>query len=482
MPASRIRRCSEFKTWNLTDLFVRGGTVYGPDGPRGADVHVSDGVITQVEAGGATPAKATVIDARGMYVLPGAIDVHVHSRDPGFPEKEDFGTLTAAAAMGGVTTVIDMPNTVPAVDAAGVLEAKAALARSKARVDFGLWGLIRSSSTENQLEALAEAGAVGFKAYLGYSFSLNRKQVLYTPDAGDPDLEAPPDYGTLARLAPAVARLGLPLVIHAEDPAVLAAFRRPIETYSDLLESRPPEAEAVAISAAAAIAKETGVHLHIAHLSSALGLRAAQEAMQDAQRIGTTITLETCPQYLWLTDQDFARIGTAMKMFPPIKTAADRDALVEAASKGVIRIVATDHAPHTDAEKSGTLEQAHSGSPGVQTLYVSCLELARRLGDESLAPRWVSEGPAALAGLHEAKGAIAPGFDADLAIVDPKSTTRVRPALMRSRQRHGAFDGMEFGFAVRDVFVRGQVVVRDGKLAGRPSGRMVRPLQVHART
>ena len=466
----------------MTELFIRGGTVYGPDGPREADVHVSDGVITHVEAGGATPAKATVIDARGMHVLPGAIDVHVHSRDPGFPEKEDFGTLTAAAAMGGVTTVLDMPNTVPAVDSAGVMEAKAALAHSKARVDFGLWGLIRSSSTENQIEALAEAGAIGFKAYLGYSFSLSRKQVLYTPDTGDPDLEAPPDYGTLARLAPAVARLGLPLAIHAEDPAVLAAFRRPIETYSDLLASRPPEAEAVAISAAAAIAKESGVHLHVAHLSSALGLRAAQEAMHDAMRIGATITLETCPQYLWLTDQDFARVGTAMKVFPPIKTAADRDALVEAASKGVIRIVATDHAPHTDAEKSGTLDQAHSGSPGVQTLYVSCLELARRLGDESLAPRWVSEGPAALAGLHEAKGAIAAGFDADIVIVDPNSTTMVRPALMRSRQRRGAFDGMEFGFTVRDVFVRGQAVVRAGKLAGRPSGRMVRPPQVHART
>ena len=462
----------------MTELLIRGGTVYGPDGPREADVHVSDGVITNVEAGGATPAKATVIDARGMHVLPGAIDVHVHSRDPGFPDKEDFGTLTAAAAMGGVTTVIDMPNTVPAVDAAGVMEAKAALAHSKARVDFGLWGLLRSTSTENQIEALAEAGAVGFKAYLGYSFSLSRKQVLYTPDANDPDLEAPPDYGTLARLAPAVARLGLPLVIHAEDPAILAAFRRPLETYADLLDSRPTEAEAVAISAAAAIAKESGVHLHIAHLSSALGLRAAQDAMA----IGTPMTLETCAQYLWLTDQDFARVGTAMKMFPPIRAAADRDALVEAASTGVIRIVATDHAPHTDAEKSGTLEQAHAGSPGVQTLYVSCLELARRLGDESLAPRWVSEGPAALAGLHEAKGAIAPGFDADLVVIDPNRTTKVRPALMRSRQRHGAFEGMEFGFAVRDVFVRGQAVVRAGKLIGRASGRMVRPLHVHART
>jgi dihydroorotase-like cyclic amidohydrolase len=364
------------------------------------------------------------------------------------------------------------------VDAAGVMEAKAALAHSKARVDFGLWGLIRSSSTEDQLEALAEAGAVGFKAYLGYSFSLSRKQVLYTPDTGDPDLEAPPDYGTLARLAPVAARLGLPLVIHAEDPAVLAAFRRPLETYADLLESRPTEAEAVAISAAAAIAKESGAHLHIAHLSSALGLRAAEDAMRN----GTALTLETCPQYLWLSDQDFERVGTAMKMFPPIRTAADRDALVEAASKGVIRIVSTDHAPHTDEEKSRPLEQALAGSPGVQTLYVSCLELAKRLGDVSMAPRWVSEGPAALAGLHETKGAIAPGFDADLVIVDPNLKTRVRPALMRSRQRHGALDGMEFNFAITDVFLRGHGVVRDGKSVGPSHGRMVRPALLRSRT
>jgi allantoinase len=455
----------------LTELHIKGGSVYGPDGPFDADVLVTDGVITRVGAGGSTPAGATVIDARGMYVMPGAIDAHVHSRDPGFPEKEDFGTLTAAAAMGGVTTVLDMPNTVPAVDVAGVLESKAALARPQARVDFGLWGLVRSSSTEDQLEALASAGAVGFKAYLGYSFSNSRKQVLQSADTDDPDLEAPPDYGTLARLAPALARLGLPLAIHAEDPAILSAFRRPLETYADLLESRPAEAEAVAISAAAAIAREGGVNLHVAHLSSALGLRAAQDAM----RTGVRLTLETCPQYLWLSDQDFPRLGTSMKVFPPIRTAADREALVEAAANGVIRIVATDHAPHTDGEKSRPFAEAPSGSPGVQSLYLSCLELAKRLGDVSLAPRWVSEGPAALAGLQEAKGAIATGFDGDLVIVDPNRKTQVRQALMRSRQRHGALDGKEFGFAIRDVFLRGRAIVRDGKLTGRPSGRMVRP-------
>src|SRR5438128_12544870 len=327
--------------------------VFAPDGPREADVRVADGVITEVERS-ATGRGARIIDVSGMYVLPGAIDVHVHSRDPGFPDKEDFGTLTSAAAAGGVTTVIDMPNTVPAVDSAGVLESKAALARSKAHVDFGLWGLVRSSTTPEQLEAMADAGAVGFKAYLAYSFSLSRKQVLYSPDDEDPDLEPPADYGTLARLAPVVAALGLPLAIHAEDPTVLAAFRRPLLTYDDLLESRPPEAEAVAVSAAAAVARESGAHLHIAHLSSALGLQAAEDAMA----IGTTLTLETCPQFLLLSADDFDRVGPAMKMLPRIRTAADRAALVDGLQRGVISMVSTDHAPHTDEETARPLEEA----------------------------------------------------------------------------------------------------------------------------
>ena len=453
------------------DLVISGGTVYTPDGPREVDVHVSGGVITALEDGKSRTDGAPVVDARGMYVLPGAIDVHVHSRDPGFPEKEDFGTLTAAAAAGGVTTVIDMPNTVPGVDAAGVLEAKAALAHSKARVDFGLWGLMRSSSTPEQLEGLAKAGAIGFKAYLGYAFSLRRKQVLYSPDADDPDLEAPPDYGTLLRLAPVIAELGLPLVIHAEDPGILAAFRRPLETYADVLASRPPEAEAVAISAAAAIADSFGARLHIAHLSSALGLVAAEAAIRD----GSRLSLETCPQYLWLTDQDFVRLDTLMKVYPPIRTASDRDALIDGLARGVITIVATDHAPHTDEEKAKPLDEAAAGSPGVQTLYLSSLELAARMGDVWKAPKWVCEGPAMLVGLHESKGKIAPGFDADLVIVDPRKGTIVNPAMMRSRQRHCALDGLETTFSIVDVFLRGRAVTRKGRKVGAASGRMVSP-------
>ena len=451
----------------MTELLIKGGTVYTPDGARETDVLISDGVITRVEPSLRTDGK--VLDAKGLYVLPGGVDVHVHSRDPGFPEKEDFASLTEAAAAGGVTVVLDMPNTVPAVDSAGVLEAKSALARSKARVDFGLWGLIRSTTTPEQLEDMGAAGAVGFKAYLAYSFSTSRKQVLYSPGVDDPDLEAPADYGTLARLAPVVARLALPLAIHAEDPTVLAAFRRPLLSYDDLLESRPPEAEAVALSAAAAVARDSGVHLHIAHLSSALGLRAAEDAM----RIGTELTLETCPQFLLLSADDFDRLGSAMKMLPPIRTEADRQALVDGLRRGVISIVSTDHAPHTDEEKSRPFEEAPAGSPGVQTLYLSCLQLAKELGDVWLAPRWVSEAPARLAGLEQSKGAIAPGYDADIAIVDPRGTTTIAPHEMRSRQRHGAMEGRQFDFAIKQVFLRGELL--DG---ARPRGRMVRPALV----
>ena len=447
----------------MTELLFSGATVFTPEGPRRASVRVSDGVITDVGED-ATPRGAKVVNAEGLYLLPGAVDVHVHSRDPGFPDKEDFGTLTAAAAAGGVTTVVDMPNTVPAVDSAGVLEAKAALARSRARVDFGLWGLLRSTSTPEQLRGLAAAGATGFKAYLGYAFSVSRKQVLHSFEASDPDLEAPPDYGTLARLGPELAALGLPVAIHAEDASVLHTFRRPIETYADILASRPGEAESVAIAASAAVARQFGFHLHVAHLSSALGLAAAGEAIS----VGTRMTVETCPHYLWLSDADFDRLGTAMKINPPVKTASDRAALRDGLRRGLISIVATDHAPHTDEEKARSLAEAPPGSPGVQALYLSSLQLAAEMGDVWMAPRWVSEAPAQLAGLGQSKGRIAAGYEADLVLIDPGRGTIFQPRAMKSRQRHGVLDGFRSDFSIKAVYLRGMPVAR-------ASGREVRP-------
>jgi allantoinase len=433
-------------------VIVAGGTVHTPEGRREADVYVSQGRIEKLEPW-SHPTGPEVVDAAGLWVLPGAIDAHVHGRDPGFPEKEDFGTLTAAAAAGGVTTVLDMPNTRPGVADADVFNAKREAIASKAMVDYGLWALLRSSSSGDQVLGLAEAGAIGFKAYLGYAVRRSTGQVLYTPGAADADLEPPASYGTIARLAGALSRSRVPVAAHAEDPSILLASTSRVEDYADLLSSRPAVAEAVAIAALGALARSLDLRIHIVHLSSGAGLQSALAARQA----GTRLSLETCPQYLWLTEADYTRLGPVMKMFPLVRTVADREALRDALFRGEIDSVGTDHAPHTDDEKlRHPLAEAHPGSPGVQTLLLSCLELARKTGDPFRAVSWVAEKPAMIFGLHPRKGVIQPGSDADLVLIDPEGKTVIRPEQMASRQRNGALDGLELSFAIRAVYVRGE--------------------------
>jgi dihydroorotase (multifunctional complex type) len=432
-------------------MIIAGGTVHTPDGPREVDVHVHDGKIEKLEPW-AHPSGSDVVAAGGLWVLPGAIDAHVHGRDPGFPDKEDFASLTAAAAAGGVTTVLDMPNTLPGVSDAGVFEAKREAIAGKAMVDHGLWALLRSSSTEDDVGGLAAAGAIGFKAYLGYAVRRSTGQVLYTPGAADADLEPPANYGTIARLAGALSRARVPVAAHAEDPSILLASTTRVEDYADLLASRPAVGEAVAVAALGALARGFDLPVHIVHLSSRAGLEAALAARAG----GARLSLETCPQYLWLTEADYTRLGPVMKMYPLVKTIADREALRDALLRGDIDTVGTDHAPHTDDEKlHHPLAEAHAGSPGVQTLLLSCLELARQAGDPWWAVDWVTAKPARIFGLYPRKGVIQAGSDADLVLVDPTGRTVVRSEEMGSKQRLGSLDGLEMSFTIRAVYVRG---------------------------
>jgi dihydroorotase (multifunctional complex type) len=452
-------------------VLIKGATVFIPEGPQPADVLVEDGHIVAV--GRNLQGPGPELDANGLWLLPGAIDAHVHSRDPGFPAKEDFSSLTAAAAAGGVTTVADMPNTVPAVDCAAVFQAKVEQVLARARVDFALWGIVRSSSSEAMLQGLWETGAIGIKAYLGYAVRLASREVIPQLGTGEAGLEPPPDYDTLARVAPALAEHQVPLAVHAEDPAILRELARPLHDYEDILAARPGLAEAVAVAALGELAKASQCSIHVVHLSSAAGLRMGKAA----QAAGAQLELETCPQYLWCTATDANRLGTVFKMYPPVRTGADRTALREALQQGVIKRVATDHAPHEDTEKLGRgWQEAAAGSPGVETLYLSCLQLGRELNNMAGAVGWVTEGPARALSLYPNKGAICPGADADLVLVDPRGKTDIRFERMHSKQRHGVFEGIRFDFAIRAVWSRGELVAQDGQVLGLPGrGRLVRP-------
>src|SRR5262249_13265554 len=200
----------------------RNGTVCTPGGLLPADVHVTGGVIVSLEQGGFRGIEE--VDATGLLILPGGIDAHVHSRDPGFPHKEDFGSLTAAAATGGITPVVDMHNTVPAVENVAAFQEKVEIASSRALVDFALWGLLGSESRPQDVHGLLDAGVVGLKAFLGYAIRRSDRQVVYTPRQSDPELEAPAGSGAIALLAPDLARRGGPLAGHRGGPGILRAF------------------------------------------------------------------------------------------------------------------------------------------------------------------------------------------------------------------------------------------------------------------
>ena len=439
-----------------------------PAGFVETDVRVREGLIEEAGTGG-----GATIDCRGLWVLPGAIDAHVHSRDPGFPDKEDWTTLTSAAAVGGVTTVLDMPNTVPAVDGAEVLAAKAEIAGRRAVVDFGLWGLVRSSSTPEAVAELVAAGAVGLKAFLGYAFQRSPRAVTYSVALDDPDLEAPPGYETIRQLGPELARRGALLAVHAEDPDILRERARHLGGYADVLLARPAEAEARAIATCGRLAGAHRFRLHLVHVASAEGLAAAIAAKYHQ---AADVSIETCPQYLWLTADDYSRVGNALRMNPPVREAADRAALRAALVAGELDTVGTDHAPHADSEKFAVdLDHCHPGGPGVQTLLLSQLQLGRDLGITEPALRMVTANVAQRFGLA-GKGRIEPGADADLVLVDPAGRTLATAESMLSRQKHGVLEGMAFDFAIRQVYSRGELVAEAGRVVGTPGrGRLVRP-------
>jgi dihydroorotase len=444
----------------MTSILVRNGLVVTSTGIYQLDVRIEDGLITEIGRGLAASGVEEVIEARGHYVLPGVVDEHVHMREPGLEYKDDFEHGSKAAVKGGVTTVIEHPNTIPPVDTPSRLREKAEILKSKAYVDFALTGVLHDGNTHLFEDILAE-GAVGFKVFMG-------------PTTGN---IPPPSDSSLYEILSKSAKHNTRIMFHAEDHALVVYFTEKARKLGEnpILhrDARPPVTEVYSIAKIATIAKYTGGKPHIVHVSSIDAL----EAVLNARKLGVDITAETCPHYLVLGEEDYSKYGSLVKVNPPIRGGIHREKLLEAVAKGYFDAIGSDHAPHTPEEKSKSIWEASAGFAGVQTMLPLMLDLAIR-GYIPLTniPKLLSENPAKLFKLWPFKGSILPGASGDLVIVDPNTEFVITPEWLEYKYKISPFIGWRLKGRVKHVVLRGSIVVRDGELTGVKTGVWLKPI------
>jgi dihydroorotase len=450
---------------DAVDLVIRGGQVVTPDAVFGASVAIKDGVVAAVGADALMPPAREALDARGLHVLPGAIDVHVHFRDPGYPHKEDFASGTAAAAFGGVTTIFDMPNTLPPTGTAAALAAKQKMAAEKAHVDFGLYGLLGEDTIAN-VPALVEGGVIGFKLYMGNTFGR-------IPS---------PSTGAMLEAFEAVAATGKRISLHAETNSIMERRETRLREAGRTdplahIASRPAVVAVEAVSRAAILAEWTGARIHVLHISSAEELR----PLREAKARGVDITGETGPHYLMLSTDDYARLGGVIRVNPPVREARNQEPLWASLADGTIDLIATDHAPHAIEEKTrNDIWTVDAGFPGVET-QMPLMLTAVNAGRLSIYDyvRLAAAAPAKIWGLYPRKGALQPGGDADIAIVDLKREWTIDDAKLQSRSKITPWNGWRVKGLPIHTLVRGRFVMRERALVEgtRGWGRSVHTIQ-----
>jgi allantoinase len=421
-------------------MIIRSTRVVLPDGIRPAEIEISGAQITAVRVldSGSDPSSAS----ERLVVMPGLVDTHVHVNEPGRTEWEGFASATAAAAAGGITTIVDMPlNSVPATTTMRALEAKRRAAPVEG-IEIAYWGGVVPGN-EHELEGLAAAGVRGFKCFLSPS------GVDEFPCVEDADLR---------RALPVLARRGLPLLAHAEWPPALRmipALADP-RAYDTWLESRPPDAELDAIAMLIALCEEFGARIHIVHLAT----EAALAPLAAARAKGLPITVETCPHYLTFAAEEIPSGATLFKCAPPIRGRPTREALWRALADGAIDLVATDHSPCPPAMKGdGDFVRAWGG---IASLELSLPAVwtgasARGIGLDRVAD-WLSAAPARLAGFDARKGSIEPGKDADLVIWDPDAEFVVDETRLRQRHKRTPYAGLRLRGRVHQTWARGRLV------------------------
>ncbi len=434
------------RTWckrlPAADLLIKGGRVVDPESGVDAvrDVLVRKGKVAEVGAGLEAGKNSRVVDADGMLVMPGFVDLHAHFRTPGREDEEDLATASAAAAAGGYVAAFGMANTEPVVDTATILKGLAEQARADAVIPLGFFAAVTRGLAGEQLTEMGELGAAGA---IGFS------------DDGHPLATA-----ALTRRALQYVKVsGRFVAIHAQDDSLFKGGQMHEGPASARLglTGIPSLCESLDVSRALDIAAYEDATLHVCHVSTAASL----EALARAREAGVRVTAEATPHHLTLTDECVATLDPNLKMNPPLRAESDRDALVAALADGLIDCVATDHAPHVSEEKDVPFEEAPFGCIGLETAFSVLYEglvLAKALDLTTLVAR-MSSAPARIAGLPAPS--VSPGAVADLCVVDPSLKWTVTADGLRSRSFNSPWLGRELTAKVRFTVAAGRVAWDD---------------------
>jgi allantoinase len=419
------------------------------DEVRPASIRIVEGTI--VEISDETPD----VDFGDLVVMPGLVDSHVHVNEPGRTHWEGFATATRAAAAGGTTTIVDMPlNSIPPTVSVAALVAKKAAAAGNLAIDVAFWGgLIPGSADE--ITPLVEAGVCGFKSFL-----VDSGVAEFPPISPDELLGA----------LPGMRDLGVPSLIHAEDPARITGVTGDPSEYASYLASRPPGAEAEAIAAVAVMAADTRARVHVLHVSSG-------EAVEVLASGPETLSGETCPHYLTFCSEEIEDGATSFKCAPPIRSAEHREALWTGLAEGALSMVVSDHSPapaeikHLD---DGDFGRAWGGIGSLQLRLPATWTGASQRGMSlTQLARWLASEPARLAGLDGRKGQVAVGMDADLVVWDPDALTKVEGVRLEHRHPMTPYEGMTLRGEVVTTILRGATVFDGGNITT-ADGRMLR--------
>lgn len=443
----------------MPDVVVRGGTVVDSSRRYEADVAIEDGRIVEI-APDLPAGSRSAIDARGLLVLPGVIDVHVHFDEPGRTEWEGAASGSAALAAGGGTLFFDMPlNSTPCTVNGDAVDRKRAALEASSIADFALWGGLVPGSVGDMAD-MAARGVVGFKAFMC--------------DSGLPEYPRA-DEGTLEEGMREAARLGLPVAVHAESDALIRQRSREFTGVSarEFLASRPLAAETGAIDRAVRLAAETGARLHIVHVSSGTGVAVAAEGRAR----GADVSIETCPHYLFFTAEDLDRLGVVAKCAPPVRAPEEQRGLWSALHDGIVDIVASDHSPADPSLKiEGDFRRSWGGIAGVQSTLAVLLDRehqGRRLSVERIVAL-LATNPARRFRI-KGKGAVAVGNDGDLVLLDPMAPYTLDASRLHQRHKISPYIGCTFHGTVRRTIRRGETIFADGTIAAATRGRYVRP-------